>query len=72
VYAPSSDYQFAQVVGLHETGRVHAYGPADFRSESQTYKWLALQVKKMAKRIMRERKAALDSKVGKEPRHLDD
>ncbi len=70
VYAEDSDDQFAQAVALHDNGRVHAYGPADYRENSQTFKWLRLQVTKIAQRMMGDRRKALESRVGKGPIHL--
>jgi hypothetical protein len=72
VYAPDDDDQFKQVNGLLENKRVDAYGPADYTEGSQTYKWLRLMVSRIADRIMTERKQASQSRVGKEPVHLDD
>lgn len=72
VYNPDSDEQFEQAVHLLEKGRVDAYGPADFRVGAQTDKWLALQVRKIAGRIMDERQRALARNVAREPIHLED
>lgn len=71
VYAPDSKEQFAQVVALQDNERVHTYGPADYREGSQTDMWLQLQVKKVARRMMEDRKRTTESKVGKGPRHID-
>ena len=71
VYAPDSPDQFAQVVRLQENGRVDAYGPADFQEGTETDMWLQLQVRRISQRIMADRKRALESRVGKEPSHLD-
>jgi len=71
VYAEDSEEQFAQAVALHESGRVHAYGPADYRENGQTYKWLRLQITRIAQRMMDERRRALESRVGKGPVHLE-
>jgi hypothetical protein len=72
VYAAESKEQFAQVVRLHETGRVHMYGPADYRIGSATDMWLQLQVRKIATRIIEERGKAFESQVGRGPVHLSE
>jgi hypothetical protein len=71
VYAPDSREQFAQVTQLLEAGRVSMIGPADYRESSPTDMWLQLQVRRIAERIMDERTRALESRVGREPVHLD-
>ncbi len=71
VYAPDSREQFAQVTALLETGRVDMIGPADYCEGSPTDMWLQLQVRKLARRIMDERKRTLESRVGRGPVHLD-
>ena len=71
VYAPNSDEQFAQAVTLQETGRVDACGPADYTAESHTGKWLQLQVLRIARRIVGERRRVLEMRVGRGPVHLE-
>ena len=70
VYDPSSDVHFAQANGLSESGRVDSFGPADYREESQTSRWLQHQVREIAKRIMESRKKATESRVRRGPTHL--
>ena len=72
VYDPRSKEHFAQAVALHDQGRVDAFGPADYRPGTQTDMWLQLQVKRMAERIMAERKTAFASRVAPSPVHLKD
>lgn len=72
VYDPANEKQYAKVVDLHETDRVHMYGPADYRVGTPTDRWLDLQVRRIARRILADRKKATQSKVGKGPSHLDD
>ena len=72
VYAPDSPKNFEQVVSLHDTQRVDAYGPADYLPGSQTEQWLSLKVRKIAERIMSERKQASESRVGRGPAHIED
>lgn len=72
VYDTASEEQFAQVVALQRAGRVDDYGPADYTPGSQTDKWLRLQVRQIAERIMADRRRALESRVGPGPRHIVD
>jgi hypothetical protein len=71
VYQPDSAEHFQQAVSLHEAGRVDACGPADYTENSQTAMWLRLKVRKIAGRIMEDRRRALESRVSREPEHLE-
>ena len=71
VYDPASQDQFAQAVRMQETGRIDAFGPADYREGTQTDLWLCLQVRRIAERIMERRKQALGSRVAPGPVHGD-
>lgn len=70
VYAPESEEHYAQAVTLQESGRVNACGPADYREGSETDRWLRLQVGRIARRILEERRVTLSRRVGKGPTHL--
>ncbi|MBI2424702.1 MAG: haloacid dehalogenase-like hydrolase [Candidatus Hydrogenedentes bacterium] len=70
VYEESSEEQFAQVVHLSETSRVDDYGGADYTAGSKTDRWLRLQVKRIAQRIMDDRKSALGRRVSSGPAHI--
>jgi len=72
VYDANSEEQFAQAVALQEQDRVDAYGPADYQRNSSTDRWFQLQVKRIAERILAERKRAFDGRVARGPVHLDD
>ncbi len=72
VHDPESKKQFAQVAELHEQGRIHAIGPADYREHSPTSMWLEHRIVKLAKRIIDERKNTLGRRVGRGPSHLGD
>jgi hypothetical protein len=72
VYGTDSEEQYAQAVGLQESGRVNAYGPADYRDGSETDRWLRLQIRRIAKRMMEERRTALHKRVRKGPAHIED
>ena len=72
VYALDSEEHYAQAVGLQESGRVNAYGPADYRAGSETDRWMRLQIGRIAKRMMEARRTALHKRVRKGPTHLED
>lgn len=69
VYDPSNEAEFAQNDALQQDGRVDSFGPADYRQESQTHRWLKLQVERMCDRIVRDRETALAQRVRKPPTH---
>lgn len=70
VYDPSNPQEFIQNDMLLQTGRIQAYGPADYTPQSSTYQWLRLHVLQICERLVREREQALAARVGKPPRHL--
>ncbi|MBI3132961.1 MAG: haloacid dehalogenase-like hydrolase [Acidobacteria bacterium] len=70
VYDDAHDASLEQVERLREDGRVHHYGPADYRPGSPTAKWLGLKVRQIAAGIVERKKAALKEQVGAAPRHL--
>lgn len=70
VYDPDSEDHYSQVLSLHETQRVHMFGPADYRDGSETDRWLRNQVRKIAGRMMDERRRATESRVTRGPVHL--
>lgn len=70
VYNPESEAEFAQNDRLCEDGRVHNFGPADYRPGTQTTRWLRLQVEKICDRIVDEQEAVLAHRVKQPPRHL--
>ena len=72
VYSPESNEQFEQVVDLQRTNRIDDYGPADYREGGHTDMWLRLQVRRIAQRIMTNRKVALESRVASGPKHVSD
>ena len=71
VYDPVSNDQFAQAVALLETGRVDGHGPADYRQGTGTDMWLQLHARRIAERILRERKGTFARKVGPGPVFLE-
>jgi hypothetical protein len=70
VYDPNVPEHFEQVVQLQREGRVDGYGPADYHEGGHTDMWLRLQVRKIAERMMAERKRSTVSKVSLGPTHL--
>ena len=69
VYDPTSKKHFQQAVSLQESGRVDAFGPADYTENSHTDWWLRHQVRRIANRMLEERKAALTRSVQPAPTH---
>lgn len=70
VYDPSSWESFAQVEDLHRNGRVDDYGPTEYQEGSKTDMWLQLQVRRIARRILSDRRKALDARLALAPSHL--
>jgi hypothetical protein len=70
VYDDASEASLQQVERLREDGRVHHYGPADYREGGPTAKWLGLKVRQIAEGIVARKRAALKEQVGQAPRHL--
>ncbi len=71
VYHPEKPAEFEQNDRLLQTGRIHGYGPADYRSGSSTAQWLRLHVHQICDRIVADRETAVASKASKPPRHLN-
>ncbi len=70
VYNPESQDHFEQAAKLRQSNRVDDYGEADYTENSRTDKWLRLQVRNVAQRIMEDRKRATQSRVRPGPVHL--
>lgn len=70
VYNPEHEDEFAQNDMLLSTGRIHAYGPADYRSSSQTGRWLRMHVNQICEQIVIDHEYALSKRVRKPPRHI--
>ena len=70
VYDPDSEESFVQVENLLRNGRVDDYGPTDYQEGSKTDMWLQLQVRRIARRMMSDRRRALDGRLGQSPEHL--
>lgn len=70
VYDPKSDKEFDQNDDLQQAGRIDSYGPADYRPDSPTARWLRRHVTKICDRIVRQREIVLDEQVGRPPQHV--
>jgi hypothetical protein len=70
VYNPEEPDEFRQNDALLQSGRIQAYGPADYRLSSSTAMWLTMHVTALCDRIVEEREQMLAARVGKPPRHL--
>jgi len=70
VYNPAVRAEFEQNDRLRHTGRIDHYGPADYSEGSATTHWLHLQIETICDRVVRDREAAVASRITKPPRHL--
>lgn len=70
VFNSDSEAEFAQNDALLHSGRIHAYGPADYTEKSTTAKWLRMHVRQICENIVTECETALNANVGSAPRHL--
>jgi len=59
-----------QADSLRREGRVDHFGPADYRLESATARWLSLRVRQIALAIIKRHREALKKNVGTVPKHL--
>jgi hypothetical protein len=71
VYNPEKPAEFEQNDRLLQSGRIDAYGPADYRPNSSTAQWLRLHIQQICDRIVADREAAVAMKASKPPRHLN-
>jgi hypothetical protein len=72
VYNPDSEKEFRQITNLQEDGRVQGIGPADYRTETHTARWLSYAVERIAAAISARREQALGDSVGKSSEHIVD
>ncbi len=70
VYDPESEAEFAQNDSLLQAGRIHSYGPADYREGSSTNMWLRMHIREIASRICEDKRRAMARRVKEPPRHL--
>lgn len=71
VYPRKDAFRFRQVIELLETGRIHAYGPADYQNDSETYVWIKDKILSIANRIVEEKKSALYDQIKSGPKHAE-
>ncbi len=71
VYNPDKPAEFEQNDRLLQSGRIHGYGPADYRPGSITAQWLRMHLHQICDRIVADREAAVTLKASKPPRHLN-
>ena len=71
VYNPARSDEFKQNDQLRRDDRIDHYGKADYRSGSETFNWLKLQIQEIADRIVTDREAAVARNVARPPRHLN-
>ncbi len=71
VYRPGSSREFQQAARLLEQGRVDAFGEADYSDDSHTAMWITHAVEEIANRIVADREAALNERMGLPPTHVD-
>jgi len=71
VYNPEKSAEFEQNDRLLQSGRIHGYGPADYRPDSSTAQWLRLHIHQICDRIVIDREAAVATKASRPPRHLN-
>ena len=72
VHTPDNLKEFAQNDLLLQSGRIDCYGPADYRSNTHTHKWLKMHVEKIADRIIEERETKLKAAMKAAPSHSQD
>lgn len=70
VYQPDRADEFAQNDCLLQNGRIHAYGPADYREGTSTYQWLMLHINYICDEIISRNVAAVKTQIGQPPTHL--
>ena len=69
VYHADHEEEFEQCDRMLSSGRVDAYGPADYREDSATTRWLKMHIQKIAKRIIEE-DIKFAEQSGKPPEHF--
>jgi hypothetical protein len=70
VYDDGEPLGLEQADHLRKEGRVDHFGPADYRPESATAKWLGLRVRQIAEAIIEQRRNALKKNLGAAPKHF--
>lgn len=70
VYDPENAPEFAQNDKLLQSGRIHAYGSANYTPQSPTSMWIRMHIEKIADRIVKEKDEALAQRLTEPPKHL--
>lgn len=70
VYDQENEEEFAQNDALLQSGRIHAYGPADYSTGSSTSMWIKMHLQKIGQRIVKDRLNTLEEKLSKPPKHF--
>lgn len=70
VYNPDNEEEFAQNDLLLQSGRIHAYGPADYSLGSPTHMWIKMHIQKIAQRIIKERQNTIEERLSRPPKHI--
>ena len=70
VYDPDSEKSLRQVDAMMTDGRIHMYGPANYKEDSLTYKWLKMKVNSIADSIVKRRIGILSGGNDSIPCHL--
>ncbi len=61
---------FRQAKQLHDTGRVHFFGEANYTTRSMTYAWLHNTVVEIAREMVHRRRSRTTSSISEEPGHI--
>jgi hypothetical protein len=70
VYQPDSRKEFVQTNALQKQQRIDAFGPADYRPSSHTYKWLLNAIEEIVSEIIEQREQSLRQRLGRPPEHI--
>ena len=69
VYNPENEAEFELCDRMLSSGRIDAYGAADYTSESVTTRWLKMHIQKIAKRIVGDELRAAENNAPPEILH---
>ncbi len=72
VYAKGAREEFAQINELQKQGRIHSFGEANYKPDTQTYLWIMNAVDEIGNSIAKNRDWVLTHRLGRPPKHLDE
>ncbi len=72
VYAKGAREEFAQINELQKQGRIHSFGEANYKQDTQSYLWIMNAVDEIADSIAKNRDWVLTHRLGRPPKHLDE